>query len=383
MAAGKGLEPKQEAALVEFREAVACIPNKPEDNDQYYLRWLRARKYNVQKALLMFKNHMDCRARFGIDTILEDWVPPEVLTQCFPGGFFGEDRSGHPVWYDFMGNLDFRGLQKSVNKEDILKYKCMHMAQCDKLLKEKSIEKGYHMDTVTSVIDFENLSFKKHYYWPGLETLKAVLSLVEANCPERIEKVFIVRAPSIFPVCYNIVKHIFDESTRRKIFIFGSNWKEELQKYISPDQLPQVYGGTRCEPDSCCTDYINPGCDVPPKFFFENHMSTNHEDMERVVVSRAHSHTLTFDVVEVDSLLTWEFVSTDHDIGFGVFFLTKNGKKEMNPVCRCDSHLIPQVGQLHCKETGKYVAEFDNTYSWTRSKEVFYSIKVISPSNNS
>ena len=63
---------------------------------------------------------------------------------------------------------------------------------------------------------------------------------MEANCPERIEKVFIVRgnvevevvawydmayifdtAPSIFPVCYNIVKHIFDESTRRKIFIFG------------------------------------------------------------------------------------------------------------------------------------------------------------------
>ena len=37
----------------------------------------------------------------------------------------------------------------------------------------------------------------------------------------------------------------------------SGNWKEELQKYISPDQLPQAYGGTRCEPDPYCTDYVS------------------------------------------------------------------------------------------------------------------------------
>jgi hypothetical protein len=51
-----GLSPPQQAALEEFRVAVACIPNKPEEDDRYYLRWLRARKYNVQKALVMFRN---------------------------------------------------------------------------------------------------------------------------------------------------------------------------------------------------------------------------------------------------------------------------------------------------------------------------------------
>ena len=40
---------------------------------------------------------------------MEDWTPPEVLINCFPGGFFGEDKDGRPVWYDCMGNLDFRG----------------------------------------------------------------------------------------------------------------------------------------------------------------------------------------------------------------------------------------------------------------------------------
>ena len=37
----------------------------------------------------------------------------------------------------------------------------------------------------------------------------------------------------------------------------SDNWKEELQKYISPDQLPQAYGGTRCEPDPYCTNFVS------------------------------------------------------------------------------------------------------------------------------
>ena len=41
---------------------------------------------------------------------------------------------------------------------------------------------------------------------------------------------------------------------------FSGTWKEDIQKYISPDQLPQAYGGTRCEPDPYCTDYVS--CDL-------------------------------------------------------------------------------------------------------------------------
>lgn len=50
------LTSQQKCALEQFRAAVADILHKPEDSDRYYLRWLRARKFNVQKALLMFRN---------------------------------------------------------------------------------------------------------------------------------------------------------------------------------------------------------------------------------------------------------------------------------------------------------------------------------------
>ena len=53
---------------------------------------------------------MEFRKRYGADTILQDYTPPEVLKKYFPGGFFGEDREGRPVWYDNFGNVDSRGL---------------------------------------------------------------------------------------------------------------------------------------------------------------------------------------------------------------------------------------------------------------------------------
>ena len=49
------LSGSQEEALRQFREAMAGIPNKPEEDDHYYLRWLRARKFNVRKAEEMFR----------------------------------------------------------------------------------------------------------------------------------------------------------------------------------------------------------------------------------------------------------------------------------------------------------------------------------------
>ena len=35
---------------------MADIPDKPEDDDYFYLRWLRARKFKVRKAEEMLRN---------------------------------------------------------------------------------------------------------------------------------------------------------------------------------------------------------------------------------------------------------------------------------------------------------------------------------------
>ena len=68
------LSATQEEALRQFRAAVAEIPNKPEEDDYYYLRWLRARKFNVKKAEEMFRK-VNPNAKYHLSTIKQNPRP--------------------------------------------------------------------------------------------------------------------------------------------------------------------------------------------------------------------------------------------------------------------------------------------------------------------
>ena len=85
-----------------------------------------------------------------------------------------------------------------------------------------------------------------------------------------------------------------------------------LQNHISLDQLPQAYGGTRCEPDPQCTDYVSTikcnntlltniiiiiylsqlrwGGEVPERYYLTNLTETKKDDMDKVVVGRGSTH---------------------------------------------------------------------------------------------
>lgn len=51
---------------------------------------------------------LEWRKKVGADTIL-DWTPPEVLTKYYPGGQYGFDKDGYPVWIDALGYADIKG----------------------------------------------------------------------------------------------------------------------------------------------------------------------------------------------------------------------------------------------------------------------------------
>lgn len=50
---------------------------------------------------------------------------------------------------------------------------------------------------------------------------RELITILETNYPERIKRVFLIKAPKIFPVGYNLVKRFMDERTREKIIVFG------------------------------------------------------------------------------------------------------------------------------------------------------------------
>ncbi|KAK9532198.1 hypothetical protein VZT92_009595 [Zoarces viviparus] len=380
------LSPKQAETLTEFRGRIQdVLPDLPAQHDHYLLRWLRARSFNVQKAEVMIRKHLEFRRKMNVDSIISDWKPPEVIEQYVSGGMCGFDREGSPIWYDVIGPLDPKGLLLSATKQDFMRSKIRHTEMLQQECRRQSEKLGQNIEAISLIYDCEGLGLK-HVWKPAIETYGEILTMFEENYPEGLKRVFLIKAPKMFPMAYNLIKHFLCEETRRKIIVLGSNWQEVLRKHIDPEQLPVVYGGTLTDPDGDprCRTMIKYGGTVPKSYYVQDSVTVQYDSS--VTVSRGSVFQLEFDVSAASSLLRCQFASDGADIGFGVYRRTKEGggqkvseMLQVLPSERYNSHLVPEDRRLTCPEPGVYVLCFDNSYSFLQSKKVSYKVEVLPP----
>ena len=97
----------------------------------------------------------------------------------------------------------------------------------------------------TCIIDLEGLSMR-HLWRPGIRALLRIIEVVEANYPETMSYLLIVRAPRIFPVLWTLVSPFIDERTREKFLIYGGNDYQGsggLVDYVDRVYIPDFLGG--------------------------------------------------------------------------------------------------------------------------------------------
>ncbi|XP_061656940.1 SEC14-like protein 2 [Syngnathoides biaculeatus] len=375
------LSAEQAASLTQFRDRIAdVLLELPAQHDRYLLRWLRARSFNVAKAEVMIRKHADFRRTMQVDGIVSDWTPPEVIVRYVSGGACGHDKEGSPVWYDVAGPLDPKGLLMSASKRDFLRTKIRDMEMLQRQCRAQSRQLGVNVESITLIYDCEGLGLK-HMWRPAIETYGEILTMFEDNYPEALKRVFLIKAPKVFPVVYNLIKNFLCEDTRRKIIVLGSNWQEVLRAHVDAEQLPAAYGGTRTDPDGDprCRTMINYGGTVPRSYYIRNTVKVQYDNV--VTVSRGAVLQLEYDVSAPGSLLRCQFASDGGDIGFGVSLRRRKTAAVLDvvPAQRCNAHLVPEDNVVACPEVGVYVLSFDNTYSVLRSKRVSYTVEVLPP----
>ncbi|XP_041344918.1 SEC14-like protein 2 isoform X3 [Pyrgilauda ruficollis] len=352
------LSPQQAEVLAQFREKLQdVLPSLPSQDDYFLLKWLRARSFDLPKAEAMLRKHVEVRKHMDADNIIS-WEPPEVIRKYMSGGLCGYDREGNPVRYEIIGPLDAKGLLFSASKQDLIKNKFRDCELLRQACDQQSEKLGKKIEMVMMVYDCEGLGLK-HLWKPAVDTYGEILSMFEENYPESLKRLFIVKAPKLFPVAYNLVKHFLSEDTRKKVVVLGSNWKEVLQKYIDPAQIPVEYGGTLVDPDGDpkCSSKINYGGDVPHHYYVRDQLAQKYE--HSVVVNRGSSHQVEYEILFPGCVLRWQFRSEGADIGFGVYLKTKVGERqragdmtEVLPNQRYNAHMVPEDGSLTCSTPG-------------------------------
>lgn len=72
-----------------------------------------------------------------------------------------------------------------------------------------------------------------------------MIKITQKLYPELLGEAIVVNAPTLIGMAWTLYKPFVDEKTRKKVtFIKGKDWKEKLQEFVAPDQLPDFLGGT-------------------------------------------------------------------------------------------------------------------------------------------
>ena len=90
------------------------------------------------------------------------------------------------------------------------------------------------------------------------------------------------------------------------------------------------------------------GGEVPESYYLNQGKPTPKSDMISLTVPSGSRRRFEFNVTIPDSVLRWEFLTENCDIGFLIYYELDGKRVELVPSERVDSHLIIEEGEVVC-----------------------------------
>lgn len=205
------------------------------DNDAFLLKFLRARKYNVEDAFTNVQNYF--RMRLEEPEILENLMPSTVPYDvvCRQNKLLAisrkRDSHGRAVALLRIGawNTDICSINELLRT-------CVLVADWF-LLQEEAQKRG-----VVYVLDFKGLG-AHHVMQCTPSVCKKAIKILQDCYPVRPKAFYVIYNSAVFDVIFAIAKVFLKQKTADRIHLLGYDL-ENLQELVPLDVIPDEAGGT-------------------------------------------------------------------------------------------------------------------------------------------
>ncbi|KAJ4269663.1 cytosolic factor, phosphatidylinositol/phosphatidylcholine transfer protein [Fusarium torreyae] len=216
------------------------------------LRFLRARKFDVEASKAMFLDTEKWRKETKLDETVPVWDYPEKaeIGKYYTQFYHKTDKDGRPIYIETLGGIDLNAMYKITTAERMLTNLAVEYERvADPRLPACSRKAGHLLETCCTIMDLKGVSIGKV---PQVYSYVKQASVISQNYyPERLGKLYMINAPWGFSTVWSIVKGWLDPVTVSKINILGSGYKSELLKQIPAENLPKQFGG-ECQCEGGC-----------------------------------------------------------------------------------------------------------------------------------
>ncbi|XP_023472130.2 SEC14-like protein 5 [Equus caballus] len=316
------LTPVQESCLIQLRQWLQENHKGKIPKDQHILRFLRARDFHLDKAREMLCQSLSWRKQHQVDLLCQTWRPPAVLEEFYAGGWHYQDVDGRPLYILRLGHMDTKGLMKAVGEEALLWHVLSVNEEGQKRCEGNTKQFGRPISSWTCLVDLEGLNMR-HLWRPGVKALLQMIEVVEANYPETLGRLLIVRAPRVFPVLWTLISPFINENTRQKFLIYsGSNYQGPggLVDYLEEEVIPDFLGGE-------CVCNVPEGGLVPKSLYLMDEAQEHADQLRQwrdtyqsASVLHGAPHEVEVEILEGESVITWDFDILRGDVVFSLYY---------------------------------------------------------------